>query len=224
MMRLMQLALFDLDHTLLSGDTDVLWCDFLMDAGLLEREVFGPRNVEMERGYQAGTVSKEAFAGFFVSTLAGKTLQAWEPWRQRFLHEVIVPRIPKEARALVRQHHDAGHTVVMTTATNRVLTELTAQELSIGHLIATECEVDVQGVYTGRISGVINMREGKVQRLHHWLAQQGWQLDHCHAVAYSDSINDLPLLEWAHEAIAVDPDPKLRALAEARGWHVLRWR
>ena len=103
---MMQLALFDLDHTLLSGDTDVLWCDFLMDAGLLERDVFGPRNLEMERGYQAGTVSKEAFAGFFVSTLAGKTLQTWEPWRQRFLREVIVPRIPQEARAQVRQHQD----------------------------------------------------------------------------------------------------------------------
>ena len=194
------LALFDLDHTLLTGDSDVLWCDFLMDQGLLDRATFGPRNLDMERGYQAGTVSKEDFAGFFVSTLAGKTPEEWAPWRVRFLNDVVVPRIPQAARERVRHHQSAGHVVVMTTATNRVLTELTAQHLGI------------------------DMREGKVERLHAWLAAQGLTLTACHSVAYSDSINDLALLESAHEAVAVDPDAKLHAIAVERGWKVLRWR
>ena len=220
----LQLVFFDLDHTLLSGDTDVLWCDFLMDQGQLDRAIFGPRNEEMERGYQAGTVSKEDFAGFFVSTLAGRTLEEWSPWRQRFLHEVILPRIPQAARDQVRMHQGAGDTVVMTTATNRLLTELTAEHLDIQHLIATECEMGPEGVYTGRIQGTINMREGKVARLRSWLREQGWALDQTHTLAYSDSINDLPLLEAAHEAIAVDPDPRLQAIASERGWKVLHWR
>jgi len=218
------LALFDLDHTLLTGDSDVLWCDFLMDQGLLDRATFGPRNLDMERGYQAGTVSKEDFAGFFVSTLAGKTPEEWAPWRVRFLNDVVVPRIPQAARDRVRHHQSAGHVVVMTTATNRVLTELTAQHLGIEHLIATDCEVGADGAYTGKISGTINMREGKVERLHAWLAEQGLTLAACHSVAYSDSINDLALLESAHEAVAVDPDAKLHAIAVERGWKVLRWR
>lgn len=220
----LQLVLFDLDHTLLSGDTDVLWCEFLMDHGLLDRAVFGPRNEAMERGYQAGTVSKEDFAGFFVSTLAGKSLQEWSVWRHRFLQEVILPRIPQAAHDQVRLHHAAGDMVVMTTATNRVLTELTAEHLGIEHLIATECEMGSGGAYTGRIQGIINMRDGKVDRLQAWMAGQGWSLDQMHSVAYSDSINDLPLLEAVREAIAVDPDPRLQVVAAQRGWKVLRWR
>jgi HAD superfamily phosphoserine phosphatase-like hydrolase len=112
----------------------------------------------------------------------------------------------------------------MTTATNRVLTELTAHHLGIEHLIATECEVDAAGLYSGHISGTINMREGKVDRLHQWLTEQGWALGQFHSLAYSDSINDLPLLEVANEPIAVDPDPRLHAIANERGWKVLRWR
>ena len=127
----------------------------------------------------------------------------------------LVDWLTETATGVVRFQggHNAGHTVVMTTATNRVLTELTAQELSIDHLIATECEVDAQGAYTGRISGVINMREGKVERLHHWMAEQGWQPDHWRCVAYSDSINDLPLLEAVTHATVTQGDVKLRAEA-----------
>jgi HAD superfamily hydrolase (TIGR01490 family) len=218
------LALFDLDHTLLSGDSDVLWCEWLMDEGLLERASFEARNAEMEARYRAGSVSAREFCGFYVSTLAGRSLAQWEPLRRRFLAEEIVPRIPQPARAQVQQHQAAGHLLVMTTATNRVLTELTAEHLGFEHLIATECEVGPDGTCTGRIDGEPNMREGKLVRLHAWLGAQGLDLATLDSVAYSDSINDAPLLGAARRAVAVDPDPRLAALAAERGWEVVRWR
>jgi HAD superfamily hydrolase (TIGR01490 family) len=218
------LALFDLDHTLLSGDSDVLWCEWLMTQGLLERASFEPRNAAMEAGYKAGTVSVAEFCGFYVGTLAGRTLEQWHPMRQRFLVEEIAPRIPPAARDQVRHHQDAGHTVVLTTATNRVITELTAQHLDIEHLIATDCEVGADGCFTGRVAGTPNMREGKVARLQTWLAERGTCLDALDSIAYSDSMNDAPLLSAARRAVAVDPDPRLAALASDRGWKVLRWR
>ena len=218
------LALFDLDHTLLSGDSDVLWCDWLMAKGLLDRATFEPRNAAMESGYRAGTVTVAEFCGFYVGTLAGRSLAQWAPLRERFLAEVIAPRIPAAARAQVRRHQEAGHTVVMTTATNRVITELTAQHLGIGHLIATECEVGEDGRYTGRVSGTPNMREGKVTRLQAWLAERDSSLERVDSIAYSDSMNDAPLLAAARRAVAVDPDPRLAALAAERGWEILRWR
>jgi phosphoserine phosphatase len=176
-------ALFDLDHTLLSGDSDVLWCDWLMRQGLLERASFEPRNAAMEAGYKAGTVSVHEFSGFYVGTLAGRT-----------------------------------------PAPNRVITELTAAHLGIEHLIATECELGPDGAYTGRVLGQPNMREGKVVRLREWLGARGLALEALDSVAYSDSMNDAPLLQAARRAVAVDPDARLAALAAERGWAVLRWR
>jgi len=217
-------AFFDLDHTLLSGDSDVLWCDWLMRLGLLDRASFEPRNAAMEADYKAGTVSVQAFSSFYVGTLAGRTPAQWAPLRQRFLDEEIVPRIPQAARAQVRQHQTAGHTVVLTTATNRVITELTAQHLEIEHLIATECELGPDGAYTGRVLGLPNMREGKVTHLRAWLGARGLELEAIDSTGYSDSMNDAPLLGSVRRAVAVDPDERLAALAAERGWEVLRWR
>ena len=211
------LTLFDLDHTLLAGDSDVLWCDFLMDQGVLDRATFAPRNADMAARYQAATVGVQAFADFYVGTLAGRTALQWEPLRQAFLATHIVPRIGPAARALVRQHLEAGDLVVLTTATNRFITELTAQHLGIAHLIATEVEA-VDGVFTGRTQGTLNMREGKVARLHEWLAERGAQLPQFTSTAYSDSANDLPLLQAVDCAVAVNPDPRLREVAAQRGW------
>lgn len=218
-----RLALFDLDHTLLTGDTDVLWCEFLMVRGVLDRGTFESRNADMERRYREGSVSAAEFSGFFVATLAGRTREGWAELRQVFLRDVIVPRIPPPAHALVRAHRDAGDEVVMTTATNRFLTELTAEHLGIAHLIATECEEDASG-FTGRTRGTLNMREGKVARLQAWLSEQGRSLAGLHSVFYSDSRNDLPLLEAVREPVAVDPDPHLASVAAERGWRVLRLR
>ena len=217
----MKLTLFDLDHTLLTGDSDVLWCDFLIEQGLLERESFAARNADMDARYRAGTVGTEEFANFYVGTLAGRTRTQWEPLRKEFLSSVIVPRIGKDAIHLLKHHLDAGDLVVLTTATNRFITELTAGYLQIEHLIATEVEMQ-QGQFTGRTTGTLNMREGKVVRLHTWLADIGYTLNDFDSHAYSDSINDLPLLQAVQRAVAVDPDARLRAEADARGWPVLQ--
>ena len=220
-----RLALFDLDHTLLEGDSDVLWCAYLMDQRVLDRTSFEPRNAAMERDYRAGTVSVQAFSEFYVSTLAGRTPVQWEATRQAFLKDVVAPRLSPAARALVQQQHDAGAVVVLTTATNRFITELTAQELGIVHLIATDCEVaasgPLQGRFTGRTQGTLNMREGKVARLHAWLAARGETLQAYDSWAWSDSMNDLPLLQAADHAVATHPDARLAALAAERGWPVL---
>ncbi|MDB5873852.1 MAG: HAD-superfamily subfamily PSPase-like protein [Ramlibacter sp.] len=216
-----QLTLFDLDHTLLAGDSDVLWCDFLMDKGLIDRASFAARNADMEARYRAGTVGMQEFADFYIGTLAGKTPADCEALRREFLAQVVVPRIPDAAVKLVRQRLEAHELVVMTTATNRFITELTAAHFGIEHLLATEPEV-VDDLFTGRSSGTLNMREGKVERLHHWLDARAESLDRFHSTAYSDSINDLSLLEAVDEPVAVDPDPKLAAIAQERGWRVLR--
>jgi HAD superfamily hydrolase (TIGR01490 family) len=213
---LKRLALFDLDHTLLAGDSDVLWCQFLLREGLLDTS-FDERNRAMEAAYRAGTVGVHEFSEFYVGTLAGRSAADWEPLRRRFLHDVVVPRIPAAARALVRQH--ASDRVVMTTATNRFITELTAAELGIEHLIATDCEVGADGRFSGRVQGTPNMREGKVERLHAWLAARGESLaGFATSTAYSDSINDLPLLQAVMRPVVVNPDAKLAAVALARGW------
>jgi HAD superfamily hydrolase (TIGR01490 family) len=218
----MKLALFDLDHTLLSGDSDMLWCDFLIDEGALD-ESFRERNAEMLRRYTAGTVTPVEFCNFYAATLAGRTLQDWRPWCARLLAERVRPRICADARALLARHRAAGETIVLTTATNRVITEAIARDLGVDHHIATEVEV-VDGRCTGRTSGVLNMRTGKVERLRSWLAERG--LDEAAlkaATFYSDSINDMPLLGVVGRPVAVDPDDRLHAAALRHRWPVLRF-
>lgn len=212
-----RIAFFDLDHTLLRGDSDVLWCAFLIDQGVLERAAFERRNADIETRYKAGSVQPAEFANFYLSTLAGRTPAHWEALRHEFLHTKIVPRLPQAAKDLVRQHQQAGDTVVMTTATNRFLSELTGQNLGFEHIIATEPEL-VDGVFSGVATGVLNMRAGKVTRLHAWLAARGATLDQFDSTGYSDSINDLPLLEAVNHPVAVNADAQLTAIAAARGW------
>ena len=216
-----RLALFDLDHTLLLGDSDVLWCEFLMDQGVLDRAAFESRNRDIEARYKAGSVDPAEFANFYVSTLAGRTPAQWEPLRQQFLRQAVQPRIPPAALALVRSHQQQGDRVVLTTATNRFLTELTAIHLGIGEVIATEPALR-DGVFTGATTGVLNMREGKVTRLHAWLAERGLALAGFDSTGYSDSINDLPLLEAVDTPVAVHADVRLAAIAAERGWKSLR--
>ena len=216
-----RLALFDLDHTLLSGDSDVLWCEFLMQEGLLDRAEFEPRNADMARRYREAGVTPQEFCEFYVSTLAGRSPIEWRPICERFLSEIVVPLIPESARALVEAHRARGDHLVLTTATSRLLTELTARHLGIDDLIATEVEV-VAGRCTGNTAGTLNMRDGKVARLREWLTRQSLpQHLLASAVFYSDSSNDLPLLGAVAEPVAVDPDPHLRAHALAAGWRIV---
>jgi HAD superfamily hydrolase (TIGR01490 family) len=218
----MRLTLFDLDHTLLDGDSDQLWCEFLMDRGVLPREPFESLNRVMARDYAAGEVSAQAFCDFYIGTLAGRSADEWGTLRRAFVDERIVPRIPAAAMDLVAQHRDAGDRMVLTTATCRFLSEPSALHLGFAQLIATECETAADGRFTGRSQGVLNMREGKLQRLQHWLSEQQRVLADCESTLYSDSINDLPLLSAVTHAVAVNPDARLAAVAAERGWPVLR--
>ena len=216
-----RLALFDLDHTLLSGDSDVLWCEFLIAEGRLDRAEFEPRNRAMAERYALGLATPAEFCGFYAQTLAGARPYEWEPLRSRFLRELIAPRLSASARALVERHRRAGDRVVLTTATNRFLVELTARELGIADLLATEVEV-VDGVFTGRNTGTLNMRDGKVVRLHEWLiAERLPRSTLAAATFYSDSSNDLPLLLAVGHPVVVDPDAGFAGRAREHGWPVL---
>ena len=217
-----RLALFDLDGTLLAGDTDVLWCAFLLDAGILDRKTFGAANRDVAERYARGAVSADEFAGFYAATLAGRSAEGWAPLRDRFVHAAIEPRLGSAARALVAQHRDAGDRLVLTTATNRFLTTPVAASLGIDELIATELGVAANGDFSGGTAGVVNMRAGKVARIATWLDEKGLPRTALAAATfYSDSINDLPLLEAVGTAVAVDPDERLRDEATKRGWRIL---
>ena len=217
-----RLALFDLDGTLLAGDTDVLWCAHLIEEGVLDRETFGAANRDVADRYARGAISAEEFAGFYAATLGGRSAAAWAPVRDRFVRAAIEPRIGSAARALVAQHRAAGDRLVLTTATNRFLVAPIAASLGIGELIATELEV-VNGDFSGRTVGVINMRKGKVERIATWLDEHGIaRAALADATFYSDSINDLPLLEAIGTPVVVNPDPRLLEEATQRGWRIVR--
>jgi HAD superfamily hydrolase (TIGR01490 family) len=217
----MHLALFDLDHTLVSGDSDALWCEFLIDSGQLV-PAFREHSQEMAARYDAGTVAPTDFYSLYAGLLAGRLLAELQPLRERFLHEQILPRIPDDARALLQRHRDAGDVLVLTTATNRVVSELTAAELGVDHYLCTELE-QVGGRLTGRTSGVLNMRAGKIERLRQWLQAQGLPEQLLkEATFYSDSINDLALLSAVGRPVVVDPDSRLESTALRKGWRVLR--
>ena len=217
-----RLALFDLDNTLLTGDTDVLWCNFLIACGRLNSETFAAANTDMEKRYQAGNATAAEFCAFYVSLLKGITLADGEVLRQRFFEACIRPRISDDARALVEKHRARGDVLILTTATNRFTTELTARDLGFEHLIAIEIEM-VDDVFTGKTVGVLNMREGKVERLMEWIEGRDWDVSLVReATFYSDSINDLPLLSAVANPVAVDPDARLAPMAKGLGWTTIK--
>jgi HAD superfamily hydrolase (TIGR01490 family) len=219
-----RLALFDLDHTLLDGDSDQLWCEFLIARGVLPPEPFATDNEAMARDYALGLVSAREFCEFYAGMLAGRSAAQWQPLRDDYYAGHLAPRLSAAAGALVDEHRRAGDRIVLTTATCRFLAEPSAAHLGIADLIATEAETDAHGRFTGRVLGTPNMREGKVERLHAWLDQQRLRRDELETTMYSDSINDLPLLLAADEARVVHPDPRLAAEARRRGWPVVRLR
>lgn len=215
------LALFDLDHTLLDGDGDDLWCNFAVRHGLVDAGL-SRQNAQMGEAYRDGQVGVDAFSAFYASLLMDRTPAFWSSWQDRFLVEEIRPRLPAAARALVELHRAEGHTLVLTTASNSVIAERSAAELGFRHWLATDLELEA-GVYTGRVRGTPNMRGGKLVRLRAWLAEQGFA-DELLAGAwfYSDSINDLPLLSAVGRPVAANPDPMLRAHALAHGWRTVQ--
>ena len=215
------LAIFDLDHTLLDGDSDYLWGQFLVEQGRVDGEAYERQNKLFYEAYQDGTLDIDAFASFSLAPLAAHEPKELHELHRRFTREKIEPRVAAGARALLDRHHRAGDTLLITTATNRFITEPIAALLGVPNLLATDPEM-IGGRYTGRITGHANFREGKVLRLRQWLEQR--RIEFARSTCYSDSHNDLPLLNFADTAVAVDPDPVLRAEAERRGWAVISLR
>ena len=214
----MNLAVFDPDHTLLDGDSDYLWGQFMVEQGLVDGPEYQRRNREFYLQYQAGTLDIQEFARFSMAPLAANDLDLLRRLRAQFVETRILPCVAPGARPLLARHRAAGDTLLITTATNRFVTEPIAVLFGVKHLLATDPEMR-DGRYTGRLDGHANFREGKVIRLREWLASapQRYEMIAC----YSDSQNDLPLLQFADHPCAVDPDATLRAEAERRGWPVI---
>ena len=215
------LALFDLDHTLLAGDSDYLWGQFLVDSGHVDRARYEAANQRFYQQYQEGTLDIDEFARFSLAPLVTMDPDLRERLRGQFVEERIRPVIAAGAANLLERHRGAGHTLLITTATNRFITAPIAALLGVDNLLANDPEV-IDGHYTGRLSGTPNFREGKVARLRQWLERHGGSFGRTHV--YSDSHNDLPLLEMADLPTAVDPDPRLREHAQRAGWPVISLR
>lgn len=220
----MNLALFDLDNTLLSGDSDFEWAQFLITQGVLDREAYAARNLEFYEQYKAGTLDIHVFLDFQLKPLSRHSRVQLDAWHAQFMQTRILPMIGDPARALVNRHRAEGDTLAIITATNRFVTAPIAREFGITHLIATEAE-QVDGEFTGKALDIPCFREGKVKRLEGWLAAHGasWQTIR-RSWFYSDSHNDLFLLERVTDPVAVDPDPQLMQTAQARGWPIMSLR
>ncbi|HVL36459.1 MAG TPA: HAD family hydrolase [Burkholderiales bacterium] len=220
----MRLALFDLDNTLLAGDSDYEWGQFLVDRGVLERDTYEAQNRAYYEQYAAGTLDIHEYLGFALRPLAAHSPEDLARWHAEFMASRIRPMVAPAARALVRKHAQRGDLCAIITATNSFVTAPIAREFGLGHLIATEPESRA-GRYTGHVAGTPCFREGKLRRLDEWLAGRGQRLDDFSESAfYSDSHNDLPLLERVTHPVAVDPDPALAAVARERRWPTLSLR
>ena len=215
----MKLALFDLDNTLLAGDSDFEWAQFLIEQGVLDREVYEARNQAFYDQYKAGTLDIFEFLDFQLKPLSRHPRAQLEAWHREFMQRKILPIVRDSARELVERHR--GDLRAVITATNSFVTAPIAREFGIEHLIATEPE-QRDGEFTGQVTDVPCFREGKVDRLERWLEEQGRTLDAFEqSWFYSDSLNDLPLLQRVTHPVAVDPDETLRSHAQARGWPVI---
>ena len=220
----MRLALFDLDNTLLAGDSDYEWGQFLVDRGVIEREEYESQNRAYYDQYVAGTLDIHEFLGFALRPLAAHEPADLDRWHGEFMAARIRPMIGAQARQLVRKHLNAGDLCAIITATNSFVTRPIAREFDVEHLIATEPE-RINGRFTGKVAGIPCFREGKVKRLDEWLAGRGKPLaDFVESTLYSDSHNDLALLERVTRPVAVDPDEQLAATARQRGWPVISLR
>lgn len=217
----MSLAIFDLDNTLIAGDSDYLWGQFLGENGIVDPDQYEAANAQFYEDYKAGCLDIVQFLEFALAPLAANDPADLYRWRQAFVESKIHPLLLPKAQALIDQHRRAGDLPLIITATNRFVTEPIAQLYGIEHLIATAPEFSA-GRYTGRFVGTPCFREGKVARLDEWLAEQGRSL--ADSWFYSDSHNDLPLLSKVAHPVAVDPDDALRTHAEARGWPVISLR
>lgn len=220
----MRLRLFDLDNTLLAGDSDYSWGQFAVRHQLVDAAVYEQKNAAFYADYRAGTLDQSAFLEFSLEPLTRYSMNELAELHRQFMVESIEPMMTVASRKLVDECLAAGDLVAIVTSTNTFITAPIARAYGVEHLIATDPEI-IADRYTGRITGVPAFREGKVTRLHAWLAQRGMRLDDfAQSWFYSDSTNDVPLLEAVTDPVAVDPEPRLRAIAETRFWKVISLR
>jgi len=217
----MSLAIFDLDNTLLGGDSDYLWGQFLVEQGLVDGEHYERENQRFYAAYEAGTLDIYQYQAFMLRPLAGRPLTELQAWRERFMEEKIQPILLPRADELLNQRRLAGDILLIITATNRFITAPIAERFGVPHLLATEPEI-VDGRYTGRTVGIPCFQQGKVERLDAWLVETGGDLTD--SWFYSDSHNDLPLLNRVTHPVAVDPDATLARHAQERGWPIISLR
>jgi HAD superfamily hydrolase (TIGR01490 family) len=219
-----KLALFDLDNTLLAGDSDYEWGQFLVDCGVLDRAAYEAQNAEYFEQYKAGTLDIHEYLGFALRPLAEHSPEDLARWHGEFMRARIAPMIGAAARRLVRGHLEQGDLCAIVTATNSFVTAPIAREFGVAHLIATEPE-SRDGRFTGRVAGTPCFREGKIVRVDAWLSGMGRPLEGFEeSTFYSDSHNDLPLLQRVSRPVAVDPDPQLAAEAARRAWPAISLR
>lgn len=220
----MRLALFDLDNTLLAGDSDFEWAQYLIGQGVLDREVYEARNQAFYDQYKAGTLDIHEFLDFQLKPLSRHPRSQLDAWHRDFMQHKILPIVTAKGRELVSRHQKEADLVAIVTATNSFVTAPIAREFGVTHLIATEPE-QADGEFTGRVAGLPSFREGKITRLEGWLAGQGlsWA-SISESWFYSDSLNDLPLLQKVSHPVAVDPDDTLKSHAEAHGWPIISLR
>lgn len=214
----MSLAIFDLDNTLLNGDSDHAWGEFLCRRGIVDEAHYRAANDHFLRQYQQGTLDIHEFLNFALRPLADHPREQLTEWHAEFMHSCIEPMILPRAEALLKEHRARGDFLLIITATNSFVTAPIAQRLGVDELLATEPE-ELDGRFTGRVAGTPCFQQGKVERLHRWLADREHRLEG--SSFYSDSRNDLPLLELVDHPVAVNPDPALADIARQRDWPVL---
>lgn len=217
----MTLAIFDLDNTLIGGDSDHLWGQFVCERSLVDGDNFAARNEQFYEDYKAGVLDIDAYLRFALSPLVGHPMEELAAWHRDFMASKIEPIMLPKAQQLIADHREKGHELLIVTATNHFITRPIADALGIEELLACEAEI-VDGLYTGNPSGIPSYHAGKVTRLYDWLEGRETTLDG--AWFYSDSHNDLPLLELVDNPVAVDPDDILLARAQELGWPVISLR
>lgn len=217
----MQLALFDLDHTLISGDSDYEWTQLLITKGVLDRDAYEKRNNEFFDQYKAGKLDIFEFLDFQLRALSDNSRADLEKWHAEFMETRVLPLIRPKALKLVKRHQDNGDLCALVTATNSFVTGPICHKLGIPHLIATVPEQE-NGRFTGKPRGTPAFREGKIERVEAWLESMGlWWSSFDRSWFYSDSLNDIPLMSLVSDPVAVNPDSTLRAHAESSGWAIL---
>lgn len=217
----MSLALFDLDNTLLSDDSDFLWGCFLVEKGLVDKKSYDQANQRFYAEYKQGTLDIFEFLAFSLQPLTQFPIEKLNTLHKEFMQQHIEPAMTEKGKAQIKQHREQGDTVVIITATNRFVTQPIAEAFMVDDLIATDPEM-IDGKYTGKVSGTPCFQEGKITRLNEWLEKTSHNLHN--SIFYSDSHNDLPLLEKVTTAVAIDPDDQLKTAAMERNWEIRSFR